>query len=102
MIITGRIIGGGDTTPEGLQDAPRKFVYQVEKDDGSIVNLTYTAFPPSPAGDRQMARIKLSLHGGTISQGHYVKASGGYSAGTNTLSVAKEGDFIETSPEKHQ
>ncbi len=102
MIISGRVIGGGDTTPEGLLDAPRKFVYQIEKDDGTMVNLTYTAFPPSPAGDRQSSKIKLSLHGGKISAGHYVKASGSFSSGTTTLTVAKEGDFIETSPEKYQ
>lgn len=102
MNISGRLIGGGDTTPEGLLDAPRRFVYQIETDDGSVVNLTYTAFPPSPFGDRQMHRIKLVLHEGRISIGHYIKASGGYDPETKTLTVAQEGDFIETSPEKHQ
>ena len=102
MIITGRVISGGDTTPEGLLDAPRRFVYQIETDDGSVVNLTYTAFPPSPFGDRQMHRITLDLHEGRISIGHYIKASGSYDPETKTLTVAQEGDFIETSPEKHQ
>lgn len=99
MIISGRVISGGDTTPEGLLDAPRKFVYQIEKEDGSVVNLTYTAFPPSPFGDRQLKKITLTLHEGRISIGHHVKASGSYDPETNTLTVAQEGDFIETSPE---
>lgn len=102
MIISGRVISGGDTTPKGLLDAPRKFVYQIEKDDGSIVNLTYTAFPPSPFGDRQLQKIKLVLHSGRISPGDYIKANGSYDSKTNTLNVAQDGDFIETSPEKSQ
>lgn len=102
MIISGRVIAGGDTTPKGLLDAPRRFVYQVERDDGSVVNLTYTAFPPSPFGDRQVSKIKLVLHEGRISLGHYIKASGSYDLGTNTLTVAQEGDFIETSSKKYQ
>lgn len=102
MIISGRVIGGGDTTPEGLLDSPRRFVYQIETDDGSAVNLTYTAFPPSPFGDQQMQKISLVLHGGRISLGHYIKARGSYDPRTNTLTVAQEGDFIETSPEKPQ
>ncbi len=102
MIISGRVTGGGDTTPKGLLDAPRRFVYQVERDDGSVVNLAYTAFPPSPFGDRQASKIKLVLHEGRISPGHYIKAGGSFDSGTNTLTVAQEGDFIETYPEKHQ
>lgn len=57
MIITGTVIGGGYTTPEGLFDAPRKFVYQVRQDDGSVVKVTYTAYPPSPVGDREMKKF---------------------------------------------
>lgn len=102
MIISGRVNSGGDTTPEGLLDAPRRFLYQIEADDGSVMNLTYTAFPPSPFGDQQMHKITLALHGGRISIGHYIKASGSYDPEKNTLTVAQEGDFIETSPEKHQ
>ena len=102
MIITGRIIGGGDTTPEGVLDAPRRFVYQIETDDGSVLNLAYTAFPPSPFGDRQMRKITLVLKGGRISLGHYLKARGSYDSKTNTLTVAQEGDFIETSPKRYR
>jgi len=101
MIISGRVIAGGDTTPKGLLDAPRKFVYQVEKDDGSMVNLTYTAFPPSPFRDQQVSKIKLAMREGRISPGHYIKASGSYDPVTNTLTVAEEGDFIEASSEKY-
>ena len=97
MIITGRVIGGGETTPEGLLDAPRRHVYQIKRDDGSIVNLAYTAFPPSPFGDQQMRKIRLAFHEGRIVPGHRIKASGSYEDGTNTLTVAREGDFIETS-----
>lgn len=98
MIISGRVIGGGDTTPKGLLDAPRRFVYQIETDEGSIVNLTYTAFPPSPFGDQQREKIRLVFHAGKISSGDRIKAQGSYEPGTNTLTVAQEGDFIETSP----
>ena len=101
-VISGRVTGGGDTTPEGLLDAPRRFVYQIETDDGSVVNLAYTAFPPSPFGDQQRHKIRLVLHGGRILLDHYIKARGSYDSRTNTLTVAQEGDFIETSPEKHQ
>ncbi len=100
MLVTGRIISGGDETPEGLMDAPRKFVYRIETDDGSVMSLSYTAFPPSPFGDRQMRGVTLTLHEGRISPGHYVKTNGTYNAETNTLTIAEEGDFIETSPEK--
>jgi len=98
MIISGRVTGGGDTTPKGLLDAPRKFVYQIEKDDGSTVNLAYTAYPPSPFGDRQLPKVKFMLHAGSILSGDYIKANGSYDARTNTLSVSQAGDFIETSP----
>ena len=100
MIISGRIISGGDTTPEALTDVPRKFVFQVETDDNSIINLNYTAFPPSPYGDQQMKGVTLAFHEGRILPGHYVKANGTYDSDTNTLSISQEGDFIETSSEK--
>jgi hypothetical protein len=102
MIITGRIVAGGDTTPKGLLDAPRRFVYQVEKDDGSVVNLAYTAFPPSPVADRQASKIKLAFHQGKISAGQYVKARGSYDSEKNTLTVSRESDFIETAEKKYQ
>ena len=102
MNISGRVIGGGDTTPEGLLDAPRRFVYQIERDDGSVIDLTYTAFPPSPAGDLRMHMIRLSFHEGRVIIGHYVRALGSYDPSTNTITVAAEGDFVETFSEEPQ
>lgn len=100
MIISGRVIGGGDTTPEGILDAPRRFVFQIETEGGSVMDLTYTAFPPSPFGERQMRKIRLVFHEGRILSGHYIKACGSYDSKTNTLTVAQEGDFIETYAER--
>ena len=98
--VSGYVIDGGDTTPEGLTDAPRKFVYKIQKEDGSFVYVTYTAYPPSPFGDSQRNRIGLDFHAGTILIGDYLKARGSYDRDTNTLIVAVEGDYIETYPEK--
>jgi len=93
--ITGRVIAGGDTTPEGLFDVPRRFVYEVRTNDGKSINLTYTAFPPSPAGDVLMKKIRLDFHEGRVLEGHTIRAYGTYD--DDTLTVAEEGDFIETS-----
>jgi hypothetical protein len=95
--ISGRIIGGGDTTPKGFYDAPRKFVYQVKQDNGAVVHVTYTAYPPSPVGDRERKKIRLSFYSGSIKTGDYLKAYGGFDNNTQTLTVADEGDYIETS-----
>ena len=96
MEISGRVIGGGDTTLAGLLDGRRKFEFQVQTAAGDIINLAYTAYPPSPFGDRQMEKIRLSFHEGTIQSGHLLKARGAYDEAANTLVVAEEGDFIET------
>lgn len=95
--ISGQVIGGGDTTAKGLFDAPRKFVYQVKQDNGAIVKVTYTAYPPSPVGDRERKKIQLSFYSGTIKIGDYLKAYGSFDKTTQTLTVADEGDYIETS-----
>jgi hypothetical protein len=92
--VSGTIIAGGDTTPPDLLDAPRKFSYSLQTDDGQIVTITYTAFPPSPNLDDK--KIKLNFHAGVILIGDYVKARGSYDVQTKTLVVAEEGDFIET------
>ena len=60
----GRVTSGGDTTPEGLLDVPRRFVYRIETETGSTFNLTYTSFPPSPVGDAQSRRVRLDFHEG--------------------------------------
>ena len=61
-----------------------------------MAELTYTAFPPSPFGDSQAAKIRLKLHEGKILVGHYMNARGSFDAEANRLTVADEGDFIET------
>lgn len=99
-MISGFVIDCEDTTPEGLQDAPRKFVCIVETDEGSTVNLTYTAYPPSPVGDVQREKVRLDFHAGSILKGDYLRAAGNFDAITNTIIVVNEGHFIETFPEK--
>ncbi len=98
--IAGYVIGGGDTTPEGLFDVPRKFVYKIKTDDNSFINVSYTAYPPSPVGDIQKKKIRLNFHAGTILIGDYLKARGSYDKNTNTVIVASEGDYIETYTKK--
>ncbi len=98
--VSGYVVGGGDTTPEGLLDAPRTFVYEVKRDDGSLVHVAYTAYPPSPYGESEGDKIRLDLHAGTVLIGDYLEAHGTYDKSTNTLIVAEEGDYIETYPQK--
>lgn len=98
-VVAGYVVGGGDTTPTGLTDAPRKFVYQVRTDVGSLVQVTYTAFPPSPRDD-QTHGIRLSFHAGSILIGDYLRAQGHFDERAGTLTVAQEGDYIETYPSK--
>ena len=97
LIISGYIVSGGDTTPQGLFDAPRKFVYKVKTDNSSILDVTYTAYPPSPAGDQERKKIRLSFHAGSVLIGDYLQARGSFVKSTNVLTVADEGDYIETS-----
>ena len=98
--VSGYVIGGGDTSPDGLLDDPRVFEFEIRRDNGSIVKITYTAYPPSPIGDKQREKIRLDFHAGTILVGDYLKAHGSYDENTNVLVVAKEGDYIETFPIK--
>ena len=98
--ISGYVVSGGDTTPEGLTDAPRKFVFKVERDDGSFVSVSYTAYPPRPAEVQAGKNVRLDFHSGTIQIGDYLKARGTYDKDTNTLVVANEGNYIETYPKK--
>jgi len=97
---SGYVISGGDTTPKGLMDAPRKFVYVIKKDDGSLVNVIYTAYPPSPVGDKERKKIRLSFYRGAIGISDYLIARGSYDRNSNTLLVVEEGDYIETYPSK--
>ena len=99
--VTGVVISGGDTSPtDGPMDTPKTFVYQIQKDDGTFVNIGYTAYPPSPVGEAARAKITLSLYNGGIKAGDYLKAYGTYDKNTDTVVVADQGDFIKTYPQK--
>ncbi len=95
--ISGIVLGGGDQTPEGLLDSPRKYIYEVRIESGEEINITYTAFPPSPATDDQPSP-QLNFHSGTINVGDHINARGTYDSASKTLTIAEENDFIETTP----
>lgn len=97
--ISGIVLGGGDATPQGLMDAPRSFVYQIKLDGGEEISLTYTAYPPSPAGDAQ-SKPKLSFYNGAIQVGDYLIAHGTYDSVNKILSVTAAEDYIETYSKK--
>jgi hypothetical protein len=92
--VSGTVLSGGDTSPKGLMDAPRKLAYQLKTQDGRIITVTYTAFPPSPVGDKQ--KITLKFHQGGVQPGDVMKARGSFDENTLTLLVAEQGDYIET------
>jgi hypothetical protein len=99
--VTGQVLSGGDIPDAGgLLDAPRIFTYQIRKDDGTTVHVSYTAYPPSPAVDAAMAKIILSYYDGAPKAGDYLKAYGTYAAAAGTVTVVDQGDFIKTYPEK--
>lgn len=93
--VQGTVIGGGDQTPEGLLDSPREFIYQLKLETGEEINVTYTAYPPSPTMD-EVPGPQLMFHAGQINIGDTMTARGLYDVGTNTLTVAQEDHFIET------
>ncbi len=97
--IGGIVLGGGDQTPEGLLGGPVTYLYQVRLDGGEEIQVTYTAYPPSPAGQVQPAP-RLTFHAGVINVGDYLAARGTYDPATNTLTVVQETDFIQTYPQK--
>lgn len=99
VTVSGYVIDGGDTTPVGLVDVPRVFRYRIEREDGSIIYLTYTAFPPSPSGDA-IDKYRLEFHAGEIQVEDYLQARGIYDEQTNTLIISEEGHYIETYPQK--
>jgi uncharacterized protein len=88
--------GGGTTAPDRPQDVPRLFVYRVRMEDGSVINVAYTAYPPSPAGDAARAKITLEIDGGVIKAGDEIEAMGELNRESNTLTVAAEGDYLRT------
>lgn len=96
--ISGVVTGGGDTTPAGLKDAPRLFVYQLLTDEGEQVSVQYRALPPSPAGDQK--GFVLSFHAGTVQVNDYMIARGSFDEAQKTLTVAVDGDYIKTYAQK--
>jgi len=97
--VSGIVISGGDTArPDGPLDVPHKFVYQIQQTDGTTVNVSYTAYPPSPVGDAQRARITLDFHDGSINIGDRLEAFGTLDKESNTVVVADQGDFLKTYP----
>lgn len=101
VTIRGIVIGGGDTTqPRGPLDAPRRFVYLVLTKEGYFINVSYTAYPPSPAGDAAREKITLDFFNGQIEVGQEMTARGALDRQSNTVNVAEQGDFIITSLRK--
>ena len=95
--VSGIVISGGDTTsPDGPTDAPRVFVYEVKRDDGTTVKVSYTAYPPSPVGDANRNKITLDISEGLINIGDEMEALGRLDKETNTIVVADQGDYIRT------
>jgi pimeloyl-ACP methyl ester carboxylesterase len=79
-------------------DAPRVFVYEVQCEDGTMVNVSYTAYPPSPVGDDNRNKITLDITGGSIKAGDRMEALGRIDKETNTIVVEDQGDYIKTYP----
>ncbi len=101
VTISGTVISGGDTTaPGGPVDAPRVFVYRVLRDEGVFINVSYTAYPPSPAGDAARAKITLDFYGGEVRVGDRIEACGVLDKQSDMVIVAEQGDFIRTSLNK--
>lgn len=100
ITVAGYVVDGGDTSPKGLFDAPRVFVYDIEAEDGSVIHVSYTAYPPAPSIPGDLGTRELDFHAGTILIGDYLMARGTYEEETNTLIVEAEGDYIRTYPAK--
>jgi hypothetical protein len=95
--VSGIVISGGDTTPsDGPTDAPRIFTYQIKQADNTLVNVSYTAYPPSPVGETQQKKFVLSFRGGSVQIGDQMNAQGTYDKASNTVVVSEEGDYIFT------
>ncbi len=99
VTISGFIVDVGDTTPEGLSDAPRTFSYTVREENGNLVQVTYTSFPIGPKSTESTS-YRLDFHQGSIQQSDYLIARGAYNVASSSLVVATEGDFIETYSQK--
>ncbi len=96
VTVSGIVVSGGDTTPpRGPVDAPRIFVYKILREEGVFINVSYTAYPPSPAGDAAREKITLDFYNGHIEVGDKMEARGTLNKETDTV-VAEQGDFIKT------
>jgi hypothetical protein len=94
VYIYGYVVSGGDNTPaDGPQDSPRTFVYKVQKDDGTFVEISYLAYPPSPAGDAYREKVTLDFYAGLIRIGDRIDASGMLNKDTGII----EATYIHTS-----
>jgi uncharacterized protein len=96
--VTGTVISGGADLSDGPQDAPGVIVYEVKKDNGAIIKVSYTAYPPSPVGDANRAKIRLDFAGGAIKIGDTMEVSGRMDNEKDTINVAEQGDYIRTYP----
>jgi hypothetical protein len=73
-------------------------VYSIRTDEETDVKVSYTAIPPGPI--EHPRTFKLQLYAGTIRVGDYIKVCGTYDAASDTIIVARQGDYIETYAEK--
>jgi hypothetical protein len=78
-------------------DSPKLLTYEIKAENGTLFNISYTSYPPSPVGEIMKKKISLNFINGSILPGNYIIASGDYDVTTNTLKISKEGSFIETS-----
>ena len=59
VTVTGVVVSGGDTASAGgPAEAPRLFVYELIRDDGTFINVSYTAYPPLPTWERSGNHLK--------------------------------------------
>lgn len=101
VMVEGIVVSGGDTAqPGGPLDVPHRFIYRILSDEGYFIDVSYTAYPPSPAGDAAGAKISLKFFSGEIRVGDKIKARGTLEKQSNTIVVADSGDFINTSLRK--
>jgi hypothetical protein len=96
-VVSGTVVSGGDTTlADGPRDAPRIFVYKVQQADGNLINIQYTAYPPSPVGEANRGKITLEFNGGSVKEGDVMEAAGLLDKESNTIVVSEQGDYIKT------
>jgi len=86
-----------DLTPDGLLDSPRRFLIKVKTEIGEIIEVTYTAYPPTP---EEIPAPTLNFEGGEIQIGDWIVVSGQFDKNSNQIIVAKQADSIETFKQK--